>query len=315
MNDTSSLLMPNSTAPRSGASLPRYRRVPDEAPGMLLTARDVALLEDIWRFGLLTTSQLELLRSAEGDLKLRFVSRLTLTRRLKLLFHHRYVRRMARPLAQGSQEPVYVLDREGARVLSLRHGEVTARVPSRLPKAAALDHWLSVVQVRVALATANAETLELVEWLPGSKVRFRVTVEGVGERRQAVSLIPDAGLVVRAKKRRHYAFLEVDKGTEPQRVLADKARAYIAYWQSGGFARDFSVPPELGFWVLFVAPSAKRAENLLHALSRVAGPRLIFRVALSHEMTPERIGEPVWQEGEGGQWCRFWEIGGEEISG
>ena len=89
---------------------------------MLLTARDLAVLEDVWHFRYLTTTQIETLRACDPKEENRFVSRLTLTRRLKLLFHHRYLRRIARPLAQGSREPVYVLDGEGARVLSHRHG-------------------------------------------------------------------------------------------------------------------------------------------------------------------------------------------------
>jgi hypothetical protein len=322
-----------------GTPLPRYRRAPLQAPGLVLTVRDEALLEDVWRYGFLTTTQIELLRGASTEPALRFVSRLTLTRRLKLLFHHRYLQRLPRPLAQGSQEPVYVLDREGARVLSLQHGEVGARPASRLPKTVALGHGLSIVQVRVALAVAGAsavreisavgeicamgessglypdatEKIEILEWLPGAKTRFRVTLEASGERRQSVSLIPDAGLVVRAgnegsPKRRHYAFLEVDKGTEPGRILTEKVRAYIAYWQSGGFARDFRVPPGLGFWVLFVAPTPKRAATILKSIAAVAGPRLMFRVALEEKMTPEHITEAVWREGEHHRWCQFWQV-------
>lgn len=305
--------------------LPRYRRDPDNAPGVVLTSRDTALLEDVWRFRFLTTSQFETLRACDEKEERRFVSRLTLTRRLKLLFHHRYLRRIARPRVAGSGEPVYVLDVEGARTLSRTYGEVTARAPSRLPKAAALDHLLEVVQVSVALTAASFASKEqqgtsalqssdfhLVEWLGGERVRFRVALEGPGQRRQTVSLIPDAGIVVRADNRRHYAFVEVDRGTEPQRTLAAKCRAYAAYWKEGGFAHDFSVPRGLGFWVLFVAPSPRRAQTIMKAIGTLEGEseglRMMFRVGFAVDMVPDRIAGSHWLDGANGHPCRFYEV-------
>jgi hypothetical protein len=291
-------------------SLPRYRRG-ESAPAMLLTARDLSLLEDVWRFRFLTTSQIETLRAHDRQEARRFASRLTLTRRLKLLFHHRYLRRIARPLAQGSREPVYVLDAEGARLLSLRHGEVKACPPSRLPRQAALDHLLDIVQMRLSLEVGvqsgtgahekSGSGSEPVEWLAGEKVRFRVQVEEVGRRRQAVSIVPDGAATVRLGSARHYAFIEMDRGTEPQRTLAAKGQAYLAYWESGGFAHDFGVPRGLGFRVLFVAPTARRAQLILKAIAGLPGPRQLFRVALAEDITPERLLGAVWWDGDTGQ--------------
>ncbi|MBV9864761.1 MAG: replication-relaxation family protein [Abitibacteriaceae bacterium] len=278
---------------------------------MLLTPRDLAIVEDVWRFRLLTTTQIETLRACDPETGNRFASRLTLTRRLKLLFHHRYLRRIARPLAQGSREPVYLLDSAGARLLSQRHGEVTASPPSRLPAPAALDHLLAIGQMRLSLTAAQSLPVArrsgygLVEWLPGEKVRFRISLEETGRRRQNVSIVPDGAAIVRlshgSSAVRHYAFIEVDRGTEPQRTLAGKCQAYLAYWQSGGFARDFSVPVGLGFRVLFVAPSSKRAQTILKAVGAVTGPRRLFRVALEQDIVPQRVLEAVWLDGATGE--------------
>jgi hypothetical protein len=299
-------------------ALPRYRRAPEQAPPITLTRRDICLLEDIWRFGLLTTSHIETLRQADDKPELRFASRLTLTRRLKLLFHHRYVRRLPRPLAAGSQEPVYVLDHNGARVLSLQHGQVTAKAPSRLPKTAALDHLLEVVQFRVAItalpslslsstaSTATAGTgdgARLQDWLPGDKVRFRVPVEAPGERRQIVSIVPDAGLVVRSSGMRHYYFLEVDRGTEAGRILTAKGVAYASYWKSGGFARDFGVPAGMGFRVLLVAPTPVRAQTITKALQPLGDLRVLFRIALASDITPQKVGSAIWMDVKTGGRC------------
>lgn len=300
----------------------RSRRLPEDVP-FALTRRDLALLRDVWRFRLLTTSQLETLRRADKDPATRFVSRLTLTRRLKGLYHHRYLRRITRPCASGSQEPVYVLDREGARALSLSMEtcendkvseraeaiEVRAPLPSRLPKAQGLEHLLLITQARVAFTVADAfredalleEALQLIEWKTSDRVRFTVPVAGVrGKSSHNVTLLPDAGMVLRVtrseRRSRHIAFLEVDRGTEPLATLVAKARAYFTYWQSGGFARAYGAPPGAGFWVLFTVPSKARIATLLRVLREVEGGLTMFRVALESDLVPERVAQAVWTE-------------------
>lgn len=300
--------------------VPRSRRAPEQVP-FALTGRDVALLLDVWRFRLLTTSQLQTLRRADPNEALRFVSRLTLTRRLKGLFHHRFLRRIARPAPLGSQEPVYVLDREGARALSLHleeQGEaadVRAPLPSRLPKAAGLEHLLLINQARVAFSTVAAlcedenETMQLLEWRSSDEVRLRVEVAVPGTRRaasttQSVTLLPDAGMVLRVtgggRRTRHVAFLEADRGTEPLATLVAKARAYHAFWKSGGFERAYSAPPGAGFWVLFTVPSKTRSATLLRTLREVEGGLTMFRVALESDLGPERVAGAVWTEASQG---------------
>lgn len=304
---------------RDGRAVPRSRRAPLDVP-FALTRRDVALLRDVWRFRLLTTSQMERLRRADSDPALRFVSRLTLTRRLKGLFHHRYLRRIARPCASGSLEPIYTLDREGARSLSLwleeqgQADEVRVLLPSRLPKAQGLEHLLLVNQARIAFSCAFAlgydesETLQLLEWKSSEEVRFRVEVAMPPSRRtattQSVTLLPDGGMVLRItsgeRRTRHIAFVEADRGTEPLSTLTNKARAYYAYWKSGGFERDYAAPAGAGFWVLFTVPSKARAATLLKALSEVEGGLTMFRVALESDIVPERVAQAVWIEASQG---------------
>jgi hypothetical protein len=295
----------------------RARHSPEEVP-FALTRRDLALLGDVWRFRLLTTSQLETLRRADEDQATRFVSRLTLTRRLKGLYHHRYLRRIARPCASGSQEPVYVLDREGARALSLAleggqedevaEGEVTevhAPLPSRLPKAQGLEHLLLINQARVAFTGAEsfsdgAERLQLVEWKTSDQARFTVQMARTRRSSQSVTLLPDAAMVLwvtrEGKRSRHIAFLEADRGTESLSTLLSKAQAYFTYWKSGGFARDYAAPSGAGFWVLFTVPSKARSGTLLKALQSVEGGLTMFRVALESDLVPQRVAWAVWTE-------------------
>lgn len=271
----------------------------------------MALLEDLWRYRCLTTTQLEILRRSDVDPSLRFVSRLTLTRRLKLLFHARYVRRLARPSTGGMREPVYLLDKEGARHLSQLHGEVTVRAPSQLPKLASLEHLLAINQFRISLTAACAAArayalsqsdteipLRLLEWKSSTVAKFTVVLPDGSDKYRAarkVSLIPDAGFTLKAPPLKLFYFLEVDLGSEAGRVLADKCRAYAAFWQSGGFAREYSVAANVGFRVLFVAPTPKRAQTILGAIQKLEAGKSLFRVALQDQITPRELLRPIWQ--------------------
>jgi hypothetical protein len=272
---------------QTATPLPRFRRS-SQAPRCLLQDRDLALLEDLWRYRALTTSQLEQLRVSDPNPDLRFVSRLTLTRRLKLLFHGKYVRRLARPSITGMQEPVYLLDSEGAKSLSLKHGEVTVRAPSQMPKLAALEHILSINQFRVSLtATCAANPLEILGWQTSDEAKFRVAA-------RKVTLIPDAGFTVKTANLKLFYFLEVDLGSEPSRILTEKCQSYYAFWQSGEFAQKYFCTPNVGFRVLFVAPTEKRAATILKSIQKLDAGQNMFWVTGQEDITPERILEPIW---------------------
>lgn len=288
------------------APLPRYIRSPEKAPRLLLQERDIAMLEDMWHHRLLTTSQIELLRQSDARLDLRFVSRLTLTRRLKLLFHHQYVQRIVRPMAKGSLEPVYVLDNRAARVLRQRHGDVSVRSPSQMPKTLALDHLLGINQVRVTLTAAIANRkggprVELVSWLYNDAVKFSVVVAAPADRSRRVTLIPDAFFSLRVPPQRLFYFVEVDLGSETLKTLVAKCQAYVRYWQSGGFGRDFTVPPQVAFRVLFVAPTQKRARSIESAIRTLEAGRTMFWTTTQAQITPASMLEGIFTDGASGE--------------
>lgn len=296
------------TRKEAAAHLPRYKRAAgataDDLPSLLLQERDYAILQDVGRYRLLTTSQIEALRQADSKQGLRFPSRLTLTRRLKLMFHHGYVQRIARPLSQGSLEPVYVLDGLGSRALQRHFGDTNVKARSALPKSLALGHLLSVNQFRLALEVACKATsyrdessrVELAQWQGGDVVKFAVQLAAKGERTQTVRLIPDGFFSLRSRGQRLFYFLEADKGTESLPVLLAKCRAYYAYWQSGGFGRDFSLSPQVAFRVLFVLHSPRRLETMSRAVASLPNGQRMFWMTTETEVTPHRVLEPVFKE-------------------
>lgn len=293
----------------AAGALPRYRRHNGTAgqglPGLLLQPRDMAILDDVWRYRWLTTSQIERIRNCDKVDNLRFVSRLPLTRRLKLLFHHRYLRRIARPIEKGSQEPVYMLDIEGAKALrrlgSAGEESISARAPSQLPRASALEHLLAVNEFRTSLLAACSDSrtggssiTELVNWLASDAVKFSVPLQESGERERQVLLVPDGFFVLRAGGQRLFYFLEVDLGTEPGKTLIDKCLAYYAYWQTGGFAGHFKLPVQVGFRVLFVAPGPRRAGTIQTAIRTLPSGQAMFWTALQEHTTTDDILMPVF---------------------
>lgn len=294
----------------ASSPLPRFRRITD-ASSVMVQQRDVMLLEDLWKFRCLTTSQLQLLRESDMDSSLRFVSRLTLTRRLKLLFHGGYVRRLARPCSSGSREPVYLLDKEGARVLTCRHGEVAVSPPSRLPSLTALDHLLAINQVHISLlaacsnmakASVQQESVplpaQLVEWQDSETARFTASLVTTSRKEttiRKVTLLPDGFFVLKMPKATLFYFLEVDRGTEISRIIAEKCRAYYAHWKEGGFGEKRQIPGNVGFRVLLIAPSIKRAASMANAINKLPAGRAMFWLTEEENILAERILSPVWR--------------------
>ena len=94
--------------------------------------------------------------------------------------------------------------------------------------------------------------------------------------------------------------MEVDLGSEPAKTLAEKCHAYYAYWQSGGFAHDFNVPPQISFRTLFMAPTAARAATISKAIQTLEYGRVMFWVTTQEHITPERMLLPIFHDGATG---------------
>ena len=157
-----------------------------------------------------------------------------------------------------------------------------------MPKLAALEHILSINQFRVSLATAcAAPSLEILEWQTSGEAKFRVAA-------RKVTLIPDAGFTLKTSNLKLFYFLEVDLGSEPSRILTEKCRNYYAFWQSGEFAQKYFCAPNVGFRVLFVAPTEKRAGTILKSIQKLDAGQSMFWVSGQDTIKPERILEPIW---------------------
>jgi hypothetical protein len=89
-------------------------------------------------------------------------------RRLRLLYHHRYVQRLEKPSSpgHGSAPMIYFLDRRGARLLESEGLEEVRWVRDGAERSLLfLDHTLAVNDVRVAIWVATRQgEIALTEW-------------------------------------------------------------------------------------------------------------------------------------------------------
>lgn len=96
----------------------------------------------------------------------------------------------------------------------------------------------------------------------------------------------------------HTFFLELDRSTETQDKLAHKARCYLQYYRSGGFAkkqgRSVSEREQFPFLVLFVCKSAARRDNGIERLLQNDPPTLTQAwLTTFQEVTTDPLGA-IW---------------------
>jgi hypothetical protein len=96
----------------------------------------------------------------------------------------------------------------------------------------------------------------------------------------------------------HTFFLEVDRSTETQRTVVNRAGCYLDYYKSGGFAvangADRSAYKEYPFRVLIVLKSAARRDNTADKLLHGNPPiRTLAYLSTFSEATADPVGK-IW---------------------
>jgi hypothetical protein len=144
-----------------------------------------------------------------------------------------------------------------------------------------LAHELEVMDIKAAFAAAIRATshLELVEFSTWPLLN-QFSVKSVTG---AVTTKPDAFIRIHEResdgeKSEHAFYLEVDRSTESQTVLAAKARQYGRYYRSGSFAERWGGSPrryaDFPFRVLAVLRTDARRTNAARSLLRNDPPTL-----------------------------------------
>jgi hypothetical protein len=274
------------------AILPRHKRHP-HPPTLRLTERDIQVVLAVHEYRVLRRDQIQ---------RLHFPSRNTANERLKRLYQHRFLERRWLPVeyGQGAGQAIYLLDQRGADLAADRQGVdrgalgwSQARNQVRL---LFLQHQLMVNDARIAFALAAQRAGYRIErWLGQEALaahpdRVPIVTANGSERRLA--LIPDGYFVLNLGNRRSHFFLEVDRGTLPNRRWRQRMQGYLAYVASGAYSARYRTH---SLRVLVITTGARRAENLKRATEGVGGGRLFWFTTLDQAQPEAVLGAPIWQ--------------------
>lgn len=219
-----------------------------------LSARDRAVVELVARFRQLSAAHIHTTLFADC------ASHTPCDRTLKRLCERGFLTRLARPVGGdggGSSQYVYQLGRSGWRLLGRTGAYWAARTVNL--------HALAVADCFVLLQLAERDNHLAV---------LRFDVEPASHRTvDNILLTPDAyaevGVV--ARRMRFSLFLEIDRGTEHARVIAEKCSRY---WHGFQQWTDEHFP-----YVMFVVPDASRREQVSRITAGGPAPAsALFRV-------------------------------------
>jgi hypothetical protein len=273
-----------------------------------LTARDVAVLVNVYKYRYLSVSQVEALH---------FPSRRTAYRRLQALTALSYLKAFTVP---GIPERVYYLDKPGAEVVA---GEMHVAIDDlkwhrsmRAPKDYYfLRHFLAINDFRIALTRACQDSpITLLGFIPeyvGEKTSqgnvkkyLRDHVCDITNVTRRISHTPDAAFALEKDGSAALFFAEIDRGIEivndPEKGFLKSVVFYLNYFVDGKYQRyatDFGERQFKAFRTLIVTNSTKRLENMRKAVSRLSftpahAKRFLWGAT---NVNKELMFAPIWQ--------------------
>jgi len=288
-----------------GGQSARSRFAPRPRAGLVLEARDEALLRDLFRLRVLSRQQVQ---------RLHYGSVSRCNRRLRQLFDGGYVARHFPPAAPHNAQALYTLGpqslprvRERLAADGLEVTEEDLRVQSRRPALSLLEHALAIGDVYVALCLALRDdpAAALARWVPErlgwQEFEIRRAAGGGGGgagrwRREVFA--PDAVFALRCPSEdRHgtevaprWFVLEVDRGHVNARQFRGKARVHRHVREAGLFGRLYGAA---AFETLVVTTGERRLANLW-ALARAEGGSH-FRLTTFARLAAGPLG-PIWSQ-------------------
>jgi len=263
--------------------------------GLVLTARDLTVLQSLWELRCLTREQIQRLHfgAPAGQPSSRAPS--VCLRRLGLLRTHGYLTARRMPAAQtaGAAPFVYSLGARSAPLVAQQLGCDAETVRRRLRRDAALSwlfaaHRQAVTDVHIAFRLGQQAGGYRLRWQ--SEEQLATLDEQVSIGAHLLPIRPDGFFTLAFPDRAARAafFLEVQLASGPA-VFRRKAAAYMAYWGSGAYTARFG---EHSLRILAVTDTDCRALNLITAAARSGGATLFWATSLA-ALTADVLG-PNW---------------------
>jgi hypothetical protein len=306
---------------------PLYRRVPSE--NIRLQERDREIIYEVFRHRFLNSRHIIALTGGSPQ---------RILRRLQSLFHADYLSRpleQIRPYKTGSDPMVYGIGNKGAELLAKEYqiprGKINWTRKNKEVKQIYLDHALLVANFMVCLEMAcrGRKDVQLIEYhadktddryenidpVEGWRVKAELKTEN-GVKKYQISIVPDKIFLLYFPndppgENKALFFLEADRSTMPLiRSDMDKSCFYkklVGYWASFHQEKFEELFGFNGARILTVAQSQQRIDNIIQANKtmddRKKGSKMFLflskkEINIDH---PERLLEPIWQNGRDDQ--------------
>lgn len=253
-----------------------------------LTDRDIAIILSVYENRFLRRDQIQRLYFTDTSLP-------ACNMRLKKLYDHRFLDRLYVPVAVGTAQAVYALDKKGADIVSKtleigRSKVKWVREHNRV-EFLFLEHTLAVSELKTNLDVSlkKRHKVKLLFYKREDK-SLNSRVSDPKRIKKYLSIIPDAFFGIESPKGKSYFFLEADLGTVPLKRFQDKILAYKEYWKSGKYTKTYGFKH---FRVLIVAESPKRMANLMEATAE-AGGRNMFLFTRFKNIQDNSLFSPIW---------------------
>lgn len=245
---------------------------------IILQPRDIALLADFGRYFMMNSRQVRELHFPND--KTGRASR----RRLTLLTKEGYLRKRRMLVVHqqdGAASPVYHLDKAGRDFLAGHFDDEAFRLlPAEPSQPQHLYHYVAVAETHRLFDAAIKVTdqpVTMARWHNEDEI-INPEAENKKDRRYLrtdfcespkVVCIPDAGFLLDYGGHRVVIYLEQDRDTFfHDRVAARKSRGYEQMLAAQGHKAHFSETTLEHFYVLFVTPTRRRADQLCRSFAK-----------------------------------------------
>lgn len=270
---------------------------------MLLTPRDVAIIDAVYRYRVLTSQQI-------GRLLFTTTSSAQARLRLRLLFQHGYLSRTEQPQrrSEATKPYLYFLDTRGAQELAAMYGceinELDWNRDDRNMGVLHLPHLLLSNDIRIAITlSAAVHGFPLVEWKDEKTLRRQhradlVMVTPASGDRYTTHVIPDGYFLLEAGTKRKHRFIEIDRATvtgratsEQNRAWDKKIAAYLAWYRSGKFQQRYQTP---AMGVLTITTTEERLNTLKRITEETGAKQRFWFSCMSRLEGQDILRAPIW---------------------
>jgi hypothetical protein len=276
------------------------------------TERDVAILRAVNRYRYMRTGQIHRLLFSENK------SIQSARKRLKLLFHNKYLGRIHPYLQKGNQEQngdiAYYLGSKGSLALEDLGEHVFRYNKANQVKHHFLSHALDLSEFRLHLERAidQTEGIHLARFIADFELK-EGTVKEAGKKRyrlydeilhpisrEKITVYPDAALILEAvgSNEKRLLFLEIDRGTEGLEIIRKKLVGYHLYAKNRVFMKYGSFDR---FSVLFQTNSPKRAQNMIELVGSMICEPDILVTDYKQVNTETLLQKQIWFDKSGSQ--------------